>query len=482
MRHRHFNLFFILAFGAFCAMLTVFSAGAQKKQDGKAAPVKSDTAKPEPAKNGKEDEPVAITPRAMVEKTTDTKAPTPEDFGNFRFPVINNKGEIAFMALFPNPNAQNGAGQSIFVRQADGSWKITREGEKASNLPEGVYGFSMPSFNDNGDLTFFSSFGTPATKQTTAAAAPVDPNDPVSAAATVRNNALYVKNAQGLKSLAKLGDEVPLMPSHFSGFSNPSTNSKGTTAFIGTYSDPDGRGLFMVEGGKMRLVIRSGQKVGNGIDGSYSEHYYPSPINERGEVAFMARIGEKSGIFVSRANGVEPIAFGANPSPIKGASYLGFGNRTPSINSNGHVAFVAFYDGPDAGRGLFFKDNGPVQVVAKSGDKAGDAGEFADFLSPAVNSRGDIAFIGRIGKTGSRQQGLFIKTAKGIELIAQIDQKIPGGKDPLEVFNNFTQPSINDKGEVVFYAQIKNSDVGIFHRDEKGVLRTVAKRGDKMPK
>ena len=116
---------------------------------------------------------------------------------------------------------------------------------------------------------------------------------------------------------------------------------------------------------------------------------------------------------------------------------------------------------------------------AKSGDKAGDAGTFTDFRSPAVNARGDIAFIGQMG---GRAQGMFLKTAKGIETVALLDQKIPGGKGEFEVFNNFTQPSVNDKGEVVFYGQIKNAEVGIFYRDEKGMLHTVVKRGEKMPK
>lgn len=473
MRHRHFKAFFIFVLGSLCAMPVVFGVAAQQSQNDKNAQVMDSLAS---VAQAYQSEPVPISERVKRETPGDSKEITSEDFGNFRFPVINNKGEIAFMALFKNPTAQNNASVAIFVRQTDGSWKITREGEKASNLQEGIHGFAVPSFNDNGDLTFYSAFGSTAAAHATPA---IDPSDPI-AHSVARNGALYLKTAQGLKSLVKLGDEVPNMPSHFSGFANPSTNSKGVTAFIGTYSDPDGRGLFMVEEGKLRLIIRSGQKVGGSIDGTYSEHYYPAPINERGEVAFMQRIGEKSGIFVSRQNEVEPIAFVGTPSPIAGANYLGFGNRAPSLNDKGEVAFVAFYDGPNAGRGLFFKGAGPTKVVAKSGDKAGDAGgTFTDFLSPAVNSRGDIAFI---GKMGGRQQGLFIKTAKGIETIAVVDQKIPGGKGEFEVFNNFTQPSINDRGEVVFYGQIKNAEVAIFHRDEKGVLHTLVKRGDKMPK
>jgi hypothetical protein len=479
MRHRNFNLFLILALGALCTLLGVFSAGAQQRQQSQAdkpAPVKSDK-----AKNEKEDEPVAITPRVRDEKIFESKPITTEDFGNFRYPVINGVGEVAFLALYPDPKGVNNSGQALFLRQQNGSWRITREGEKAGNLPESVYGFSMPAINDNGDLTFFASYGSPTGRQ----AQPVvsDPNDPVGAAAQHRTGALYLKTAKELKSLVKLGDEVPLMPSHFSGFANASTNSKGVTAFIGTYSDPDGRGLFLIEDGKMRLIVRSGQKTGitGGPDDAYSEHFYPSKINERNEVTFMERIGDRSGIFVSRPSGVELVAITGKPSPVQGANYLGFGNRTPSISNKGEVAFVGFFDGPNAGRGLFFKPaNGPAQLIARDGGKAGDAGgQFKDFLSPAINSRGEIAFI---GKMEGRAQGLFLKTAKGIEVIAVLDQKIPGGTGPMEVFNNFTQPSINDKGEVVFYGQLKNAEVAIFHRDEKGVLHTLARRGDKMPK
>src|SRR5262249_38187680 len=151
-----------------------------------------------------------------------------------------------------------------------------------------------------------------------------------------------------------------------------STNSKGVTAFIGTYTDPDGRGLFLAEEGKKRIIVRSGQRVGNGIEGVFSEHYYPTPINERGEVAFLGRIGEKAGIFVSRQKGVELVALMYGPAPIKNSTFIGFGNRTPTINNKGEIAFVGFTDSSDAQRALFFKGEGPIQVIAKSGDRIGD--------------------------------------------------------------------------------------------------------------
>jgi hypothetical protein len=403
---------------------------------------------------------------------------TEEEFGNFRPPIINNKGEVAFISLFSSPKSKFAVGQSIFVRGADGSWKVTRQGEKAIDFPEEITGFGGTlAFNDNGDLTFIGSFGGESPKPAH------DANDPFAEQAPDQNRGIYLKSAGTLKSLVRLGQEVPAMPSHFSGFANASTNNRGVTAFIGTYSDPDGKGLFLIEGGKLRLICRSGQPIGNGERGTFSEHYYPTRINERNEVAFLARVGDKSGIFVSRPNGVELITMIGKPAPMKEATFIGFGNKTPAISNSGEVAFVGYYNGPEAGRGLFTKGEGPIKVVARSGVKVGDANySFTDFLYPAINARGDVAFLGRYG---GRNQGIFIKTAKGIELIAAVDQPVPGGI-PEETFNNFTQPSINDRGEVAFYAQTKNPktgvDLGIFLRDEKGKLKLLVRRGEKMPK
>lgn len=431
-----------------------------------------------PSQETKNDEPIAITEKSKPTGTITSKPIGEDQFGNFRFPIINNKGEIAFLGLFQSSTSKAGSGEAFFIRSNDGSWKLIRGDEKPINLSERIHGIILPSFNDKGDLTFVANYGEEDKK----AATPLDPNDPAAHVLVVKKQALFVRNADGLKVLLKVGEEVPNMPSIFSRVGNASTNSKGTTAFIGTYSEPDGRGLFLIEDGKLRLIVRSGQKLGAGEEGTFSEHYFPSTINERNEVAFTGRLNDKFGIFVARATGLETVAMVGKPSPIKEADYLGFSNRTPTINNKGEVAFVAFYAGSDSGRGLFVKGAGPTQVVARSGENIpGTTYNFTDFYSPAINSGGDIAFIGNYG---GRSRGIFIRTAKGFRTVAVLDQPVPGGaKD--EVFNNFNQPSINDRGEVVFYAQTKGRttgiNVGIFMRDEKGVLRAIAMRGDQIP-
>jgi hypothetical protein len=418
------------------------------------------------------DEPVAITKRTETAKPTDQpRNPGPNEFSNFRYPAINSKGDIAFIGLNTAPGTPQGYGQAIYLRSADGTWKATREGERLTNLNDEITGMNNVALNANGDLTFIATFAgkAPLPKVSTS----VDVTQFVT-----RSQGLCFKTASGIKVIARLGEEVPNMPSFFSGIANASSNSKGTTAFVATYTDPDGRGLFIHDQGKLNLIARSGQRIGNNEEGTFSEHYYPSLINERGEIAWFSRVGTSGGIFVARPKGIEIIALQGKPAPIPDAKFIGFGQRAPAINDKGDVLFVAFYDGPNNGRGLFLKrESGQIEIVAKSGDALpGTTSNFTDFQNPLINARGDIAFLGHFG---GRSRGIFLKTAKGIEPVVLVDEKLPGGK-PHEIFNNFVQMSLGGSGEIVFYGQYRNGEVGIFVKDAKG-LRPVALRGDKLP-
>jgi hypothetical protein len=419
-----------------------------------------------------DDEPVAVTKKTTVsDAPAPLRIPGPGEFGNFRYPVINSKGDIAFVGLYATPpGSPQSYGQAVFFRSAAGEWKITREGEKIINLPDEITGINNLSLNETGELTFVAPLAGKAPLPTVASS--LDVNAHIN-----RGQGLFVKTAEGVKMLMRLGDEVPKMPSFFSGIANSSSNSKGTTAFIGTYTDPDGKGLFLHEQGQLKLIVRSGQKVGIGED-VFSEHYYPSQINERGEIAWYSRVGMGGGIFVLRPKGIEVAAYSGQPAPIKEAKFSGWGQRAPSISHKGDVAFTAFFDGPNAGRGLFLKkENGPVELVYRDGERvAGTTYNFTDFMNPMINARGDLAFVGAFG---GRTRGIFIKTAKGLETVALMDQKLPGGK-PDEIFNNFVQLAFNDKGELIFYGQFKNAEVGIFLYDAKG-LRALVRRGEPLP-
>jgi hypothetical protein len=426
-----------------------------------------------PAEPAKEEDPVPVTERSRPAQPLFSDALGPDQFGSFYGPQINNRGDVAFIGRHRSLTAPDGFGQAIFVKTAQGQWKFLRHSDRPTNLNETNFVYGPFSFNDGGDVIATAAFGsrTPVRQPAPDAGAAIQTS-------AEKNLGIFLKHADAFSNLLQLGQEVPNMPSKFSGFSNPSINTKGTIAFVAAYSDPDGRGLFIMEGGKLRIVARSGQRVSPDSPAVFSEHYYPARINELGEVAFLSRVGVGAGIFVARGNNVELIAIDGKPSPIKGAKYLGFANRAPSINDKGEVVFSGFYDGPTAGRALFYKGVGaaPVKLVLTSSDKTLKY-KFTDVMNPEINNRGDIAFIGRLE---GRAYGIFVKTAKGIEPVAVTGDVAPGLKAG-EEFNNFAQqPSINDNGDIVFYAQLKNANVGIFIKDSKG-LRPFVMRGDKLP-
>ncbi len=446
----------------------------EKKPAGSGAGVKKGQEKPA------DDEPVAITEKTKKSSAIEVMVLTESQFGNFRYPQIDESGAISVLGLYNFAQAENRVGQRLFTRGADGKWRTSLDFvETIGDKKEKLITAGVPQINLKGETVFIGGPGDNRAEP----AAVADPNDPAAQRTGIPRSGLFRKTASGIQPLMQLGGEVPNMPSVFTGISNISINGKGTVIFIGTYGDPDGRGLFYHHEGTLKLIARSGQRIGVGDTGTFSEHYYPSTVNDRDEVAFLGRVGDKSGIFLASTKGVELIAFTGRPSPVKGANFIGFGNRTPAINNKGEMAFVGFFDGPESGRGLFTRKDGVVSLLLRSGDTLpGTNYAFTDFSAPAINDRGDVAFIGNFA---GRNRGLFIKTAKGVETIALMDQPIPGGTKE-DIFNNFTQPAINARGEVVFYAQWKSArfgvDVGVFWRDQKGELKLLLRRGDEMPK
>ena len=443
-----------------------------------------DPTKPVQPKPQEEEEPVALTERSKPAPSVQALEVTPDQFANFRSPTVNELGEIAIFGLHSVRDASSQAGQRLYLRTLDGNWQLLlRAGEEVPEMGLKLTELTKPSLSSKKESTLLSRFKSTTEKEPVAEPL-IDPTDPAYSRPSTPSLGIFRKTADGIRLLLLSGGEVPNMPSTMAGLSNLSANDKGTTAFVGTYVEPDGRGLFYHADNKLSLIVRSGQKIGPNETSTFSEHYYPSDINERDEVAFLGRTGEKSGIFLASPKGVEIVALSGRLSPIKGAKFIGFGNRTPSINNKGDIAFVAFFDGPQSGRAIFVKPaTGPLRMVLRSGQSiAGTTYNFTDFNSVGINDQGDILVVATYG---GRTRGIFLKTAKGIEPIALGNQPIAGGTRE-EVYNNFTQPAFNSRGDVVFYSQWRTPktgiDVGVFWRDPKGEVKLLFKRGDLMPK
>lgn len=448
------------------------TVSAQQSVQKKSVPPAGQTSAP--VKTDKQDDgPVALTPKVERSETGAIVSLGPNQLGNFGPPMINNKGDVAFIGRYMT-DKPNTLGSGFFTYRRDGTWTSIHEGDKEPNLNATIINMGTASINDDGDVTFIATVDKPVPDLRVAGSDVVVSKD-------MKLSGVFTKSAKGvIKKIATIGEEVPNTPSLFLGFSNSSMNTKGVLTFIGTYTDPDGRGMFVLENGKLSLVARSGQRSPAGTDTIYSEHFYPSNINERGELAFFCRISGGGAIMVRRPTGVEAIAVQDKPSPIPGSNYIGFGNRSPAINNKGEVAFVGFIDGEKYGRVLFFKGEGPAQVVARSGDTVPDTQTtFTDFSMPSVNSKGEIVFVANYA---GRARGVFLKTAAGIEPIALYEKAVPGmEKGERNIFNNFINPVINENGDIVFMSQIRNNSVGIFLKKKGEPLKAISRTGDMAP-
>lgn len=459
-------------------LLVAFGANAypQTKSATIQKPAQPKTTKPVTQEDG----PVAVTKRTNESNTSNNETGAPalkqNQLGSFGFPSLNNRGDVVFTSRYVSEKAEGGYGSAILIHKSDGKWEWVRDGDKSEGGAASLLSMNHVTINDKGELTFTGTIDQKAAPYKVS-------GSEQDASGTQKQSGLFTKTDKGIKMVYAMGQEIPNNPATYIGFATASMNTAGTMSFIGTYTDPDGRGLFVLENGKLTLVARSGQKTPAGEETQYTEHFYPSTINERGEVPFFCRVSGGGAVFVRRpGKGIEAIAIQDQPSPIPGSNYIGFGNRAPAISNNGIVAFAGFVDGEKAGRILFVRGlDGKTKVAVRSGDTLPEsAATFTDFYMPSVNSKGEICFRGTYA---GRAKGVFVKTDKGLEVIALYEQPVPGldPKDERNVFNDFLNPVINENGDVAFMAQLRNSSIGIFYKKKGEPLKMVARSGDVAP-
>ena len=208
-----------------------------------------------------------------------------------------------------------------------------------------------------------------------------------------------------------------------------------------------------------------------------------APANVRGEVAFFATLlrghgGE--GIFLSSRGGVRKVALEGDVVPRVG-TLSGFGKHPiPALNEGGDVAFAAAVSGGKTVEGIFLWSRGRVQPVLLTGSPAPgiSGGTLSGIDSPALNDRGDLAFLTTIRRGRETSEAIYARIGGKLrKIVAQGDPAPAGGS-----FAGFGPPALNNKGAVGFAAAVEGRAVpgGIF-LVEGDTLRMVAGAGDDSP-
>lgn len=233
----------------------------------------------------------------------------------------------------------------------------------------------------------------------------------------------------------------------------------------------------------LRVVALSGQPApGGGFFDRFTIEAQPvvAAVNAGGDVAYfatLARAQPAEALFV--AAGARAVRLAADGAPVPGGGTLsGFGRHpVPAMNAAGAVAFAAAVRGGSAVEGIFVAVRGRIATVALAGAAAPGVvgGTLAALDAPAINERGDIAFLATVRKARETVEAVYLRAGATMrKLVAQGDAAVEGGS-----FAAFGPPALARRGEVAFAAVIEGRAApgGVFIADGRRVSLQAAAGG-----
>ena len=169
-------------------------------------------------------------------------------------------------------------------------------------------------------------------------------------------------------------------------------------------------------------------------------------------VAIAAGLIVAADIRAQEAFTVQAVARDGDPAPVAPVLVRA---STPALNNRGQIAFLG--DG-----GLLLASEGALHVVAAPGDPAPDGGRFTLISSPSLNDAGELAFVASVTAPG--RSGVYVYSGGTIHAVALTDDPAPGG-GTFTFVNLPAAPSINGLGEIAFAAFIDTAGtrrIGIY--------------------
>ena len=195
---------------------------------------------------------------------------------------------------------------------------------------------------------------------------------------------------------------------------------------------------------------------------------------------------------------IEVYAGGTLASAIPGAVWKKFG--IPAANQIGQYAFLGFLENGIGGissavNAAIFAGSGAttLELIAQKGDDAPGvaSGKFSAFKSPVINSNNDVAFLAKVkgpALNGLNNSGIWCKFSDlpALELVARNGSPatdVPGG-----IWATFMSLALPDNLGPAFTAKLKlggditkANNFGLWAMDDLGVLCLMVRTGDSLP-
>ena len=230
-------------------------------------------------------------------------------------------------------------------------------------------------------------------------------------------------------------------------------------------------------------------------NGSFAQFFLPPQLNDATTVVYSATLSgsirgdaDNVGLFRWSATESAAVVREGDQLPDMSGEY-----KTPANPNLSHNDSVAFFNNalnpPTTGTGLYQFGGGATQLVAAHGQTVPGGNGTFDSLGGmhAFNSAGELAFRSAIRTSPNlpaNESGIFLNNQNGLSLLAREGQPI--ADIPGAAFNEFSDPAINDSGEVAFSASLTGTAGGTAdnHAIFEGVpgsLEVVVQKGQSAP-
>ncbi len=322
--------------------------------------------------------------------------PTSGVFGLVRSPAIGAGGEVVFVV--ENTGIFRGDGIRISP--------IVQEGDPA---PGGgnLTGLGFYSANSRGVIAFH-------------------------AGVTGGASTLGIFRSDGTRTVAIARDNtISPLGGTFIFFGDPEINNQGQVAYFAGMTGGSGDfGIFRGDDGETNTTIFAANQPAPG-GGTFVDFGHPH-INGRGQVAAVASLTDRSGLFRGDGKRAVAIALQDNPAP-KGGNYSGSFFGPQVMNDRGQVAFNAELSGGASRSGIFRGDGLTTSTIALAGTTApGTNGTFSSFGDMRIGANGTVAFIATLapgvgGVDGTNNMGIWSGTSDSdLHLLVRTSDIIDG--------------------------------------------------------
>ena|GEM_PF-2723102 len=448
-------------------------------------------------------DPVRLLPIALSDRPA-AEQPDGVVYSVFTDLDMGTGGQVAFRSVLAGLGVtfDNDAGN--FVGDPTRVSLLTRDGDQAAGLPEGVLyqggcyicaigEIPGPRINPRGRIaltTLLGGLGAPMFGST--------------------GSALLAGEPGTLALVATTGDPVPGLPPGFT----ITDISTPTLAPVGDLATPirfTGPGLESITAGgiiagndaaHLRGVALTGQQaVGFDAGFTYSE---PLPFQgsaEDGRVAFTGGVIDPAtsrfaafGLWREGIESVQLVARTGQQAPGMPPGVNLAGINPGALNGSGRVLFIAFFDGTGITFGvnhfgLLSDRTGAFESVAQIGTQAAGLPEgnlYSHLLAATLSDTGRVAFVAFLNGRGAADSGdraVFSDITGTMTKLARTGDPVPD-LPPGAFFDAFDRIRINARNQVAFSASTTDVSVpypfGLFLGDAHGRIQTIVRPGDSV--